>query len=344
MEPASPQLLYRETPGDDPGAVTVARNAMATRFEILLYGEDPVRLRAAGEEALAEIERVEARLSFYRPDSEISRINRDASRGPVRVSARVFHLLLRAAELSRASDGAFDITVAPLLRTWGFTARQGKVPCAADLEQALGRVGTRHLKFDETKRTVAFDRSGVEIELGAIGKGHALDQAVEILREGGISSALLHGGTSAVYALGAPPGEEAWKIAIPAPSSAAATPENTGDPGRPRFLAVIPLRDAALSVSAGWGKWFEIEGTAYTHILDPRTGSPVSERRLTAVAGPGCTDGDALSTGLLAGGLSLFDRIAGHASCRRALFMGWPPGAPKPTIRSHRIEMESHAE
>jgi FAD:protein FMN transferase len=304
-----------------------------------LYGDDPARLRAAGEEALAEIERIESRLSYYRPDSEISRINRRAGQTPARVSPPVFRLLRRARDLAQFTCGAFDITVAPLLRAWGFSSREGRIPDDGELAAALGNVGMDHLVFDENEGALGLDRSGVEIELGAIGKGYALDQAAEILRETGVSRALLHGGTSTVYALGGPPDSDAWKIGIPAPEQTGLQgPGNESGGESPRFLAVVPLCDEALSVSAGWGKWFEIDGTAYTHVVDPRNGRPVSEPRLTAVAGPSATDADALSTALLAGGPGLFDRIAEHPSCRRALFAAAPPESPNLVIHCRGIE------
>src|SRR5947207_192503 len=156
-------------------SVLLARHAMATRFELLLPGEDHSRLRAAGEEALDEIERLEAQLSFYRPSSEISELNARAAREPVAVDPRLFRLLQRAQALSEATEGAFDITVAPLMRCWGFVGGAGRLPEAGELEAARAVVGMHRVELDEDSFTVRFTDEGVMLDLGAIGKGYALE-------------------------------------------------------------------------------------------------------------------------------------------------------------------------
>jgi len=272
--------------------VAVARNAMATRFEIVLHGENAVALRAAGEEALDEIEQIESRLSLYRPTSETARVNADASRGTVRVSPSVFNLLERARNLSEATSGAFDITIAPLVRCWGFMGGTGQMPQPDEVAEARARVGMSLVVLDPANHTVHFRRDGVMIDLGAIGKGFALERAAELLRDAGVTSALLNAGTSTAFAIGHPPGEEHWKVAIQAPP----TP-GIGE-GR-SIVATVPLRDEAMSVSAVWGRAFESGGKRFGHVLDPRTGQPVRGVLLSAVALPSATETDALSTALL---------------------------------------------
>ncbi len=271
--------------------VMLALNAMATRFELVLHGENTTRLRAAGEAALKEIERLEAQLSLYQPTSEIARVNALAAREPVRVSPPVFALLRQARELQGESGGAFDIAVAPLVRCWGFMHGRGRVPGPDEMQKARECSGMAHVMLDEENCSVRFDREGVMIDLGAIGKGRAIDCAAETLREGGVTAALLHGGTSTVYGIGAPPGAEGWKIAIaPAPDQP------------PRRISVV-LRDNALSVSAVWGRCFEAGGKKYGHVMDPRTGQPVNNAVQAAVVLPSATESDALSTALLVMGL-----------------------------------------
>jgi thiamine biosynthesis lipoprotein ApbE len=207
-------------------AVTLACHAMATRFEIVLPGNDPVRLRAAGEEALHEIGRLEAQLSLYRQDSEIAQVNARAAREPVRVSPRVFALLQQAERLSQQSGGAFDIAIGALVRCWGFRDGNGTLPDPGDLARAREQSGMRLVQLNPADSTVRFEREGVRLDLGAIGKGYGVDRAVEILREAGVTSALVHGGTSTVYALGQPPEGEFWQVAVagtrPEPSPEAA--------------------------------------------------------------------------------------------------------------------------
>ena len=181
-----------------PICVTLARHAMATRFELVLHGTNESQLRAAGEEALDEISRLEAQLSLFCPTSEIADLNRRAARTPVRVSPPVFALLQHARKLSEETEGAFDITIAPLLGAWGFLGGTGHLPAPAVLEAARELVGMALVQFDPEASSIRFARSGVMLDLGAIGKGYAVECAAELLREAGINSALLHGGTSTV--------------------------------------------------------------------------------------------------------------------------------------------------
>jgi thiamine biosynthesis lipoprotein len=189
--------------------IALARHAMATRFELVLHGERDAALRAAGEEALAEIDRLENQLSLYRPGSEIAQLNARAAREAVRVSPEVFALLQQAAALTTITEGAFDITIAPLVRCWGFMESQGRQPAPAELAAARDVVGMHHVQFDAPERTIRFTRPGVMLDLGAIGKGYAIERGVEILRDAGVTSALFHGGTSTIYALGQPPDADA---------------------------------------------------------------------------------------------------------------------------------------
>lgn len=281
------------SPEDSRGAesVRVALMAMATRFEILLYGSRAEALRAAAEEALAEVERLEARLSLYRTDSEIARLNRSTPDQPVRLLPEVWELLRRACVLSEATGGAFDVTVAPLMECWGFIGGTGRRPPPEAIAAALRCVGSRNLELDVANRTARFRQPGMKVDLGGIGKGYAIEQAAEVLREAGVCSALIHGGTSTVYALGSPPDQPAWQVAVEPP------PQLRGKNVPP--LAVIALRDRALSVSAVWGKAFEDDSGFHGHVLDPRTGRPVAGAVLAAVVTASPTDADALSTALL---------------------------------------------
>jgi len=287
--------------------VTLARHAMATRFEIVLQGDNPVALRAAGEEALDEIDRLEAQLSLFRPGSEIARLNGLASRESVRVTPALFSLLEHAARLNEESQGAFDITVAPLVRCWGFMAGDGRMPTPEDLSEARAKVGMNLVRLNRSDFTVRFAREGVMLDLGAIGKGYAIERAAELLREAGVTSALLHGGTSTVYALGPSPDGERWQVSIESPEDRpdkplTAMPAGLNDPesgAQRRPFAVVALRDEALSVSAIWGKFFQVGGKTLGHILDPRTGQPATRGVLAAIALPSATETDALSTALL---------------------------------------------
>ena len=291
-------------------ATTLALHAMATRFEIVLHDDNAGAARAAGEEALDEIRQLEAQLSLFLASSEISHLNARAAKEPVRVAPNLFALLQRAQKLHAESGGAFDITVAPLVRCWGFMGGTGRLPEPEALAEARSKVGMGLVHLEPGDRTVRFAREGVMLDLGAIGKGYAIERAAEILREAGITSALLHGGTSSVQAIGHPPDADAWKVAVEHPGLGA-LPRRRYDPGAPSaLLATVSLNDEAMSVSGIQGKSFQAEGKTFGHILDPRTGQPADGAVLAAIILPSATETDALSTALLTLGRAGHDRIA----------------------------------
>lgn len=281
--------------------VALALHAMATRFELVMYGDNPVALRAAGEEALAEIERLENVLSLYRPQSEIAHVNALAAHRPVRVSPPVFALLSQARKLWEETGGAFDITVAPLVRCWGFMGGQGRLPSEQEIRSAGELVGMSLVDLQPAEWTVSFRRPGVMIDLGAIGKGYAIDCAVGFLREAGVTSALIHGGTSSSYALGTPPGRPGWTFLLDPPGSSDHHPSADS--------RLVSLKDASLSLSGIWGRAFDHQGETLGHVIDPRTGRPVAGHLMSAVVLPTATETDALSTALLVGGQSEFERF-----------------------------------
>jgi len=263
----------------------LAAQAMATRFELVLHGEDEALLRAAGEEALLEIEDCEQRLSLFRRDSVLSHVNRNAARDWVAVDADCFALLATCVELSRASGGAFDPSVGSLMRELGF--RDGASPAAG-----AAAVGLHALELDPDRLAVRLTDPGVQLDLGAVAKGHALDLAADLLRDAGIETALLHGGTSSVVAIGAPPGTDGWHVAI----------------GDAQGAPVAVLHDAALGVSSGKGRVVEHDGREIGHVVDPRTGEPCPTDVTAAVIASTGTEADAWSTAALVSGSSLISR------------------------------------
>lgn len=259
-----------------PACVALARQAMATRFEVVLEGDSEPGLRAAGEEALEEIARQERRLSPFLPDSDIARVNARSALGPVSVDPRVFDLLKRAFELSKLTDGAFDMTIGPLMAAWGFRNT------TLSVEIARQNTGWRGVMLDTEEQTVRFDRQGMALDLGAFGKGWALDSAADILREVGVKRALLHGGTSSVTAIGE------WNVAV------------TGPDGDDHPVSRVTLRDNSLGVSAPHGRTVrDADGEQKGHVMDPRTGRPSTNTALAFVVCGSAADADALSTALL---------------------------------------------
>ncbi|MBU6401723.1 MAG: FAD:protein FMN transferase, partial [Verrucomicrobia bacterium] len=256
-----------------------------------------------------------------------------------------FGLLEQARELHRATGGAFDITIAPLMRCWGFVRDTGHFPEPDELAAARAKVGMDLVEFNAADWTIRFRREGVMLDLGAIGKGYALECAAERLRDLEIASALLHGGTSTVYALGTQPDGQPWKVTIPHPVTGAAAFglatafAPAGHPAGDPPLAVVSLRDESLSVSAVWGKAFEADGRIYGHVLDPRTGAPVVGAVLAAVVLPSATETDALSTALLTLGIGGLETITALRPGAR-LLVAEPTGDRKDfAIRAQGISL-----
>ncbi len=255
--------------------------AMGTTFTVTAYDEDAGRLRAAVANAFAEVDRIEALLSNYREDSEWSRINREAGNGPVRISSESVRLLEACINYSRSSDGAFDITVGPLLKTWGFYRGTGRLPHRAEIRAALARVGYRGIELDEGSRTVQFRTKGMEVDPGGIGKGYTVDRMVTILRAAEIRSAYISAGNSSIYAFGAPPGESGWSVELRDPRSI------------DRSVGEIMLKDESISTSGDYEKFFMAGGTLYSHIFDPTTGYPATGMLSVSVVAPSTTDSEA---------------------------------------------------
>jgi thiamine biosynthesis lipoprotein len=281
LEPVAPS----EDSTEEIALLRVARRAMATTFEVVLPFGTPDGL-AAAEAALDEIDRIEAQLTVYRETSEVTRLNQLAGRVSVPVEAGLFDLLAACAKLSAGTEGAFDITAGALIKAWGFYRGPRRVPTAEALAEARMLTGMHHVHLDAETHSVRFNCHGLEINLGSIGKGYALDRAAEILRrDWSISSGLLHGGHSSVYAIGTEPGSErGWMVGIRHP----------WDPER--RLAVVRLRDQALGTSAATFQHLEHEGRKLGHLLDPRTGWPAEGMASASVIAPTAAEADALAT------------------------------------------------
>ncbi len=282
---AAAEVRAPEPPPPDYALVQCARRAMATTFEVLLPVGTPDAV-PAGQAALDEIDRLEDQLTVYRDGSEVSGINRLAATATVRVEASLFGLFTRAAELTAATAGAFDITLGALIKAWGFFRRRGRVPSADERAEVMRRVGMKHVVLDPAERSIHYRVAGLEINLGAIGKGYALDRVADLLRGGwGIASGLIHGGQSSVLALGSPPGDpRGWPVRIRHPGDLR------------RELGIVRLRDRALGTSGATFQHLQYRGRKLGHILDPRTGWPAEGMAGATVLAPTAADADALAT------------------------------------------------
>jgi thiamine biosynthesis lipoprotein len=247
---------------------------MGTAIQVELWSDDPRRAEAGLQAVVDEMHRIDRAMSPHKPDSELSRINRDAGTRPVPLSDEMFGLLSRAKEFSSLSDGAFDITFAGVGQLYDY--RERIRPTDAALAQARTSIGYRHLVLDPAARSVRFGLEGMRIDLGGFAKGHAVDCGAAILRRLGITNAIVTAGGDS-HVLGDRRGRP-WTVAI-------RDPRRAGE-----VVAVLPLEDVAISTSGDYERFFDDGDERCHHVIDPRTGkSPSSVRSVTILADDGLT-------------------------------------------------------
>ena len=260
----------------------LTEEAMGSSFSLVLFGPDRPGLESAAAAAFAEAHRLDRLLSNYLAESEWSVMNREAVSRPVRVTPELFALLSDCLEYSRMSDGAFDITVGPLVKIWGFYKGEGGLPRSEEVKDRLNRVGYNHVQLDPRLRTVRFGRPGMDLDPGGIGKGYAVDRMVQVLKQAGVRIALVSASGSSIYGLGAPPNEpQGWPITISTPWNPSAVATH------------VILKDMSLSTSGSYEKFFWAEGRTYSHIVDPRTGYPAQGTSAVSVLAPRTIDSEA---------------------------------------------------
>jgi thiamine biosynthesis lipoprotein len=281
---------------------------MATTFEIALPYNTPHAV-AAAEAALDVIDAVEDQLTIYRTTSEVAQLN---CTGSAVVTPTLLTLLQDCNQLTRLTDGTFDVASGALSEVWGFTRREGRIPTPQELRQARACSGMRHVILDAESSTVKFTRPGLKLNFGAIGKGYALDRAARELQRWGIRSALLHGGGSSVYALGTPPGiERGWAVSLQHPA-------NDG-----RGLGVMHLRNEGMGTSAATFQHFEYAGRRYGHVIDPRRGVPAETLHSATCVASSAAHADALSTAMFVAGAAWSRQfLSEHTSLTAVLYDG----------------------
>jgi thiamine biosynthesis lipoprotein len=282
--------------------LVVGREAMACRFEVVFNAGEVPDATELGLAALDLVDSIEDRITVYRESSELARLNATAAEGWQPLAGDVVALLTQGRRLHEKTGGAFDPAAGSLVRAWGFLRRQGRTPDAAMLASARERSGMAHVEIDEYAGRVRFTRPGIELNLGAIGKGWALDAVIGMLTAAGVGSVLVHGGSSSVRAVGVQgptlPGRRGWRIGVRHPLR----------PGR--RLATVTLVDAALGTSGSGTQFFVDRGRRLGHILDPRSGVPAEGVLSATVITPQAADADALSTALYVLGPAGLERIA----------------------------------
>jgi thiamine biosynthesis lipoprotein len=257
---------------------------MGTVFSVQMPLNVPMGQTVAAK-VLDEIDRLERILTIYDAKSEVSRLNQLAHERPIHLSDEVFEVLSLAQKLGAETAGAFDVTTGPFTKAWGFFQRQPRVPSGEALARATHIVGMHHVRLDAASRTLRFNTPGVEINLGSIGKGYALDRGADVLHRESLKAALLDAGRSSVLAIGHPPREErGWLIGI-------------ADPRDPQSnVARIWMRDRALATSAASYQFIQHDGKRLGHIINPRTGCPAQGVQSATVLAPTAAEADVLST------------------------------------------------
>jgi thiamine biosynthesis lipoprotein len=273
---------------------------MGTLARIVLYAESRSAGEGAAAAAFARIAALDARLSDYRDDSEVAALARAAAGVPVPISDDLFAILEASQALAHRTGGAFDVTAGRLTRLWRRARRLNAWPDAARVAEARAAGGVATVRLDPRRRTATLARTGIEIDAGGIAKGYAADEALRVLRDRGFGAALV--AIAGDLAAGdPPPGLAGWRVAIPRLAASGAT----ADP----FW--IDLAQAAVSTAGDAEQWMTVDGVRRSHVIDLRTGWPVTGRTATTVVARRGLDADALSTAL-----GVLDREAGAALLR----------------------------
>ena len=275
--------------------------SMGTVFEATIYAPDKYVAEKTFNDVFQEINRLDYLMSNYKKESVLSELNKNASAEPANCNKELASVIEQSLQYSDITDGAFDITIGPLMKKWGFFKKKGRIPGKEELESVLESVSYKNIIIEEktikslaknpgTVKTVFFKNPDTRIDLGGIGKGYAVDRAVSVLKQNGISSALINFAGN-IYTFGTPPGKESWVIGLQHPR------ESEG------LLGTFEIKDKAVSTSGDYEKFFTIEGKRYSHIIDPRTGYPVKGIVSVTIVTDNATRADALSTGVFVLGL-----------------------------------------
>jgi thiamine biosynthesis lipoprotein len=258
---------------------------MGVPFRITLYAANESVAEAAANAAFARVEVLNSILSDYDPDSELSRLSFSSGQGKaVAVSSDLWRVLEVSQQMSERTEGAFDITIGPLVNTWRRARRKRELPSPDLIAEMRQRVGYRHLQLDPKTKSATLIKPDMRLDLGGIAKGYAADEALKVLKDRGIERALV-AASGDMAASEAPPGKPGWRIEV--------APLDAPDAPAPRF---VWLRNSAISTSGDTFQRLEINGVRYSHILNPATGLGLTDHCLVTVLGPDCTTTDSLET------------------------------------------------
>ena len=308
-------------------------NIMGTEITVEFWGEDNAHARQCAEKVFSEMRRIDALMSPYKQNSELSRINRLAAGQEVTISEEMFDLLQKSKEVAELSDGAFDITFSSVGHMYDY--REGVKPSEQQIQKVIDTVNYKHIQLDKSKRTVYFARSGVRIDLGGIAKGHAVDNGITILKRCGVKGGLVSaGGDSRILG---DRGNRPWMMGIRHPRK------------KQGVAVVLPLSNSAISTSGDYERYFIENGERHHHIISPKTGKSVNSNWSATVIGPDATTSDALSTTLFVlgpeKGLKLVETLPGFDAViiDAAGQMHYSSGLMAPEAESDKLGQNSAA-
>lgn len=338
-QPKTRRELFTPSHGSDDAGVSlvptggstihVATRAMACEFCIIMNPGPHEQVLTVGE-VLELIANIETWLSVYQPASEISFVNQQAAKKAVHVRRALFDLLAISRRLFQQTDGAFDIAAGSQIKMWRQCRAEKRVPTSVEISDVLQRSGAQHLHLDHDTTSVRFDVDGLQLDLGAIGKGYALDEAAAWLQkmDGGPDDFLIHGGHSSLVACGKHANENGWPVGI----------------GNPLFtkkrLGTVLLKDKAMSTSGSNIQFFRHEGRRYGHILDPRTASPVDGMLSVTVFAESAAIADALSTAFFVLGVENAQKYCDTLPDVGAILIPFPRKGAKVTPTVIRVPKE----
>jgi len=283
------------------------RLVMGTFARVVAVAANLPAARRSIKAASAEIDKVDQTMSDYKTDSELSLVNRNAYKTPVRVSKPLFEVLQRAITVSRLTHGAFDITVGPLVDLFHSEQKNAVAPTDEQIAQAKAKVGYEKLKLNKQNNTVRFAVDGMRLDLGAIAKGYAVDKAVEAMKKAGALGGMVDIGGD-IRCFGIPPkGKHAWRIGLQDPTDTNDIATNAGS------LVVLSLSNAAVATSGDYQRFALIGGKKYSHIINTQTGRSTNGLTSVTIIAKNATDADALATAVsvmgIEKGIALIEKI-----------------------------------
>ncbi|WP_438861439.1 FAD:protein FMN transferase [Flavobacterium adhaerens] len=301
---------------------------MGGRFDITIVAKDTITAKQSIEEVIAEISRIEYLISDWKPNTQISEVNRNAGIQPVKVDQEVFELTKRALQFSEITNGGFDISFAAMDRIWKFDGSMTEMPSEEAIKKSVEKVGYKNIVLDSVNSTIFLKLKGMKIGFGALGEGYATHKCQEMMLAKGIEAGIVNG-TGDMSTWGQQPNGKPWNIGITNPTH----PD--------KLLAIIPLT-GAVTTSGSYEKFVVFDGKRYSHIINPATGYPATGLCSVTVLGPNAETANGLSTSLMVlgktDGLKLLEKFPDY-SCIMITDKGKVIKSKKFTVKTFKAKI-----